>query len=187
MVTPTWGIVEGAQRARDWMPLLGTEGQRLILACVVLFMNADSTSDPTIDQLVAVSRFHRRSVRRLLKQLEELGALSLAGTRPVHDSKGVGRGGKVNLWSVPPAPNEAHLALAPNTAQVGNSQVRPGEFPSAPGSAANGAQLGALLSTELTEQENLSCAHEFEDSGPNGKFRVCRLCGSSSAKQRAAI
>ena len=108
MVTPTWGIVEGAQRARDWMPLLGTEGQRLLLACVVLFMGADSTSGPTIDQLAAMSGFHRRSVRGLLKQLEELGALSLVGTRPVYDSKGVGRGGKVNLWSVSVAPNWAH-------------------------------------------------------------------------------
>lgn len=176
MVTPTWGIVEGAQRARSWMPSLGTEGQRLILACVVLFMGADSTSGPTIGQLVAVSGFHRRSVRRLLNQLEELGALSLVGTRPVYDSKGVGRGGKVNLWTVPVAPDEAHM---------GDSQWRPGARPGAPGSAASGAQLGAPLIVDLVDKENLSCAHEFEDSGPKGKFRVCRLCGSSSAKQRA--
>lgn len=131
MLTATWGIVEGAQRARSSMPSLGTEGQRLILACLVLFMGADSTSGPTSGQLAEVSGFHASSVRRILGQLKESGAIVAVGTRPVADSNGSGRGGKVTRWSIPPAPLEATVPPAPEGEAEG-SHSRPGALPPAP-------------------------------------------------------
>ena len=131
MLTATWGIVEGAQRARYWMPSLGTEGQRLILACVVLFMGADSTSGPTSGQLAEVSGFHASSVRRILGQLQERGVIVAVGTRPVYDSNGSGRGGKVTRWSIPPAPSEATVPPAPED-EAESSHPRPTDVPPAP-------------------------------------------------------
>lgn len=178
-----YGIVEAARRARSWCPLLETEGQRLVLLTLVAFMRSDSVADPTSGQLRDVCGYHPSSIRRILGQLEELGAISPTGHRPVYDRDGVGRGGKVTLWMIPPAPSGATVAPAPLAATVVNSHPRPGARPPAPSSTPTRASEGAPLRTEkLREEESTSSIEECDHDFGSGLPGFCSKCGASKRR-----
>ena len=148
----TFGIVEAAQRARAWAPLARTEGQRLVLLAVVCFVGRDSTASPTSAQLAQVTGYQPSSVRRILKQLESLGAIAQVGQRPVYDRDGAGRGGRVAVWQIPPAPLEDTVPLLP-VSDGGDHHPRPGATPLSPPGLPTVSSEGAPLGVEEVESE----------------------------------
>ncbi|MEX1037866.1 MAG: hypothetical protein WDZ96_03305 [Acidimicrobiia bacterium] len=100
-MSDSYGIVEAQRRCRDWMPLLKTTGQRAVYGAMLAFFSIDGTSTPTNTQLAEVVGMHPSSVRKILGQLETIGALMRVGDRPVMSSAGVARGGRIVIWSIP--------------------------------------------------------------------------------------
>lgn len=176
----SFGIVEASQRARAWCPMLETKAQRAVLMAIVMFMRKESYADPAASQLAPIVGMEVNSVRRTLRQLEALGAIVSVGSRPVYDSAGTGRGGKVSQWAVPPAPGGSvgDLSHPRRADHLADSHPRPIDVPT----ARNGAptRAGARDSWEVGK---LSAPHkcEFEESGPRGRFQVCTVCGGSPA------
>lgn len=144
------GTVEAAKRARGWMPRLATNGQRLTLASMVLFVDKDLKASPTNGQLSKVTSYHSSSVRRILRELEAAGALSQVGSRPVQSADGA-KGGRIIIWSIPPAPSDAHMATRAPEGAHGDSQARPVDTPPAPHEHAKRAPGGAPLRVEEVE------------------------------------
>ena len=105
----TFGVVEAQRRFRYWSPTLATTGQRAVYGAMLAFAGMDSVITPTYDQLAGTVGMHPSSVRRIVGELEQRGALMRVGDRPVTTGAGVAKGGRIPKWAIPPAPLKAHL------------------------------------------------------------------------------
>lgn len=163
-----FGIVEAAQRGRAWGPWLKTQGQRIILAGLVLYMGADSTSDPTIGQLAEWSGFTPRACRRILTELEESNVIDSIGERS--------KGRKATKWTIKPGP------VSPGSTRTGESgnesQPGPRRTPTRTGEATDPDPAGSSSeSSEISERE---CEHEFRTGTVGSReFTWCAHCGMS--------
>ena len=146
-----YGIVEANRRARGWFPELMTIGQRAVYGILLSFCGLDGQITPTYQQLAQLADMHQSSARRIVKQLETLEAIVRIGDRPVLTSGGIAKGGRIIIWSIPPAPSEAHLA---------NSQARSRAIPSAPKTTSKRALRGAPLKVEVEKKlQTDECPH----------------------------
>ena len=91
-------------------------------------------------------------VRKILGQLEELGALMRVGERPRLDSGGVAHGGQLIIWSIPKRASEGAGGVG--------SQARPDAVPSAPKPGAKRASEGAPLKVEVIEEEGIELSDQ---------------------------
>ena len=101
MARETYGLLEAARRARDWMPHLKHDGQAIVLAAIVFYTDAAGVSDPSGWQ-AGMGRRSDISARRIFGELEELGVIQEVGTRPTFNESGRPKGGKVKMWSICP-------------------------------------------------------------------------------------
>jgi len=162
----SFGIVEAAKRARAWARHLETEGQRLVLAGLVMHMNADSMADPTVGQLVDWSGYTDRACRRILTQLEEAEVIAPIGGRS--------KGRKATQWTIRPGP------VSPGSTRTGES----GEDPPTRTLGTPTRTLGATnpdparSSSESSEISESACLHQFEERAVGSReFTACTLCG----------
>ena len=178
-------MVEAGRRVRDhWARQCTTEGQQRVLMMLVLFTGKMSIAEPTAVQLAQCLGMHPGSVRRILQQLETLGAVTRVGTRPVYTSSGTAHGSKVPQWSISPAPVGATdtgphprtgVELAPSHPRTPAESLALTSHPNSTPRARHW-EVGKLGSTHICE---------FDGRGPGARFLVCRICNlSTSAKKR---
>jgi hypothetical protein len=179
MAKESFGIVAAAQRARAWAPHLDSYGQRLILAGLVVYMGADSMSDPTIGQLAAWSGFKPASVSRILTALcDEMRVIA-----PVD---GRSRGRRATRWMIqPPPPGDG------STLTVGQGSVipnpHPGEVNPHPGSSQPSPQGDPTEVSEISEGEECA-SHSFGPVVPGLRVRPkCVVCGFSEDTELAVV
>ena len=174
----TYGIVEIVIRARGWHPEMRTLGQLAVFGVMLTFCDQKTgTFTPTNPQVAEATGLHPSSVRRIVKELETVGALTRVGQRSVRTAEGIARGGNIPIWSVPPAPSDAHS---------GNPHPRPNNTPPAPKQGSTRAPEGAPLKVEKLKEEKESktdpspkkldpqtCRHRAKDEDG-----YCTACGS---------
>ena len=163
MGSDTYGVVEAQIRFRQWMPQLKTTGQRAVYGAMLGYFGIDGRATPTARQLAALTRFTSRSVRRIIVQLEEIGALMRVGERPVVSSDGVARGGRVVIWSIPIGPLEDLVGEEP---QEDREPV-----PIGPRSTPNRTPEGPPLKVEKLKAAD--CLHR-----PIDTEGYCTACGT---------
>lgn len=154
-----YGVVEGQRRAREWLPHLRTPGQRVVLGVMLAFCGLDGLIQPTYGQIAELAGYHPSSARKIVGQLERMGALMRAGERPVLDAEGVARGGRVIVWSIPTRASEG--------AHGNTSQPRRAAIPSAPFNGSKRASRGAPLKVgklKSLEHTTGGVAERFEPS-----------------------
>ncbi len=156
MAEETYGVVEAQRRFREWMPYLKTLGQRAVYGALLSFFSIDGTATPTASQLAKLVRMHPASVRKIMRQLEEIGAVVRVGERPNLTAAGVARGGRIPVFSIPKRASEG---------ASGDSQARSEAIPSAPKRVPKRASKGAQLNVEKL---NVECQGEEEEkeTGP---------------------
>lgn len=168
MAGETYGVIEAQRRFRAWMPQLTTHGQSSVYGAMLGFFSIDGTATPTVPQLAALVRMHPESVRKILRQLETIGALMRVGDRPVQSADGVARGGRVPVWSIP---NQASEGLPGMESQPSREPI-----PTKPRKHPNQASEGLPLNVErLKEAESLdpkTCPHVPVDS--DGYCTACK-------------
>lgn len=161
-----YGVIEAQRRFRAWMPTLDTHGQREVYGAVLGYFSIDGTATPTAEQLATLCSMHVQSVRRILRQLIEFGALVEVGRRPVLNREGIARGGSVAIWTIPPAPSGVQVGVSEM-----DSHPRPVAIPPAPKSRPTRAPEGAPLKVEKLKAAN--CSHSAMDEDG-----YCTACGS---------
>jgi len=126
------------------MVQLRNSGQRSVFGALVMFCSQKTgVFTPTYGQVAHLTGFHESSVRRIVKELEEIGAVVRVDERSVLTAEGIARGGKVPIRTIPPAPQAA---------RVGDYESRNTDTPPAPSSTATRSSDGAPLKNEkLTE------------------------------------
>ncbi len=171
----TYGIVEIVIRARGWHPEMRTLGQLAVFGVMLTFCDQKiGIFTPTYPQIAQLTGLHPSSVRRIVKELETVGALTRVGRRSVLTAEGIARGGNIPIWSVPPAPLDAH---------PGDSHARPNHTPPAPKQGSTRASEGAPLKREKLKEsktdpspkklDHRSCPHRAMDTEG-----WCTACGT---------
>ena len=140
MADELYGVLEAQRRCREWMPHLKTNGQTAVYGALLTFFSMDGTATPSYPQIAELVRMHPSSVRKILGQLEELGALMRVGERPRLDSRGIAHGARLVIWSIPTRASEGAGGV--------DSQARPNAIPSAPKRGSKRALRGAPLKVE---------------------------------------
>jgi len=130
-----FGIVEAAQRAREWMPRLNTPGQRLLLAGLVVYTGADSVAHPSVGQLSEFTGYQPRSVSRILAELIDLDVIA-----PISERS---KGRQPTRWTIKPCPGSQGSTL---TGESGNGiATLTGEASTLTGERANPDPIGSPL------------------------------------------
>ena len=96
-----YGYAEAERRARTWMPLLKTVGQRVVYGAMLMFCGIDGRLSPSSTQLAKNAGYHPTSVRRIRKGLEDIGCLVRVGSVPLLNAQGVAHGSKIIVYSIP--------------------------------------------------------------------------------------
>ena len=170
----TYGIIEALRRTRQWTPLLKTEGQRLVLLALASFCGTDGQIQPTSRQVADVTGYRSRSVRRIIPQLEDRGAIARIGERPVIDSDGIARGGRIIIWTIPIGPSED---------LVGDSQEDSNRIPIGAEPNPNRTLRGTTLKVEKLKEHKTNPSPEKNDPQTCGHRVVdddgyCTACAS---------
>lgn len=139
-MSDTYGVIEAQRRFRDWAPELKTLGQRAVYGALLGFFSVDGTASPTYGQLAQLVGMHPSSVRKIIGQIEEIGAVMRVGDRPILSASGLAHGGRVVIWSFPKRASEG---------ATGESHVRREPVPSAPRDRPKRASEGAPLNVEM--------------------------------------
>jgi hypothetical protein len=139
MNTEFYGVVEAQRRAREWFPLLRTPGQRIVFGVLLAFFSLDGTATPTATAVAGLAGMHPQSVRKSLKQLEEIGAIARVGDRANLNADGIARGSRIAIWTIPNCADRLAWESA---------QLRPEPIPPAPKRVSRRASGGSPLKVE---------------------------------------
>ena len=177
-------------RVRKWLEM-DAEGtdlrilDRAVLMQLAGFMQPGGVNGrPSNQRLSAILGTHPDSIRRSLRRLKAAG---LVEPTVDHPHSGLAQNWRLSAWF---SRRLRDLEAGPES----TAYRRTGEYASVDGRRTGesgqadppvGEGVPGSTPIDMIDRST-DCEHEFQDSGPNGQFRVCRLCGSSPKTRESA-